>query len=130
MELLQQHGPASRAIGYDPSGELQDRAKRRKYELPPNDRMPKLTDDPQAHAQLPDANSDWVNVRTTISTAAGPDRGCAGQLEEGMDRRREALVHIRAGLHGAELLLVPERPIRGGTRNMEGSARQRTGRFA
>jgi ABC-2 type transport system permease protein len=105
--------------------------KRRKHELPPNDRMPKLTDDPAQRMQnYLWRYSDWVNVRTTIGTAAGPDRGCAGQLEEGMDRRREALVHIRAGPHGAELLLVPERPLRGGTRNMEGSARQRTGRFA
>lgn len=61
------------SIGYEPGGELTDREKRRKHGLPPNERMPKLSDDP---ARRMDnylmRNSDWVNVRTTIGTA--PDQ--------------------------------------------------------
>jgi len=61
------------SIGYNAGGELTDRADRRKYELPPNDRMPKLSDDPAKRMQnYLMANSDWVTVRTTISTA--PDQ--------------------------------------------------------
>jgi ABC-type transport system involved in multi-copper enzyme maturation permease subunit len=60
-------------IGYDPGGELHDREKRRKHKLPPNERMPKLSDDP---AKRKDnyllRYSDWVHVRTTIGTA--PDQ--------------------------------------------------------
>ncbi len=60
-------------IGYDPSNEILDREKRRKHQLPPNERMPKLSSDP---AKRMDnylmRNSDWVNVRTTIGTA--PDQ--------------------------------------------------------
>ena len=60
-------------IGYSTGGELQDRADRRKHKLPPNDRMPKLTEDPAERMQnYLMANSDWVNVRTTISTS--PDQ--------------------------------------------------------
>ena len=61
------------SIGYDPNGEIQDREKRRKHKLPPNERMQKLSDDP---AKRMDnylmRNSDWVHVRTTIGTA--PDQ--------------------------------------------------------
>ena len=58
-------------IGYSAGGELQDRADRRKHKLPPNDRMPKLTGDPALRMQnYLLANSDWVNVRTTIGTSA------------------------------------------------------------
>lgn len=66
MELLP-------TIGYNEGIELSDRADRRKHELPPNDRMPTLTDDPhqRMHTYLM-KNSDWVNVRTTISTS--PDQ--------------------------------------------------------
>ncbi len=60
-------------LGYEPRMELSDRADRRKHELPPNDRMPKLSEDPAKRMQnYLMANSDWVNVRTTISTA--PDQ--------------------------------------------------------
>jgi ABC-type transport system involved in multi-copper enzyme maturation permease subunit len=60
-------------IGYSASGELLDKMKRKKHGLPPKERMPRLTDDPAMRMQqylLP--NSDWVNVRTVISTS--PDQ--------------------------------------------------------
>jgi ABC-type transport system involved in multi-copper enzyme maturation permease subunit len=61
------------SIGYSAGGELTDRADRRKYDLPPNDRMPKLSADPAKRMQnYLMANSDWVKVSTTISTA--PDQ--------------------------------------------------------
>lgn len=66
MELLP-------GIGYDPGIEIRDRADRRKHELPPNRRMPRLSDDPGKRMDnYLMRNSDWVNVRTTISTA--PDQ--------------------------------------------------------
>lgn len=66
MELLP-------TIGYNEGIELSDRADRRKHGLPPNERMPELTDDPheRMHTYLL-KNSDWVTVRTTISTS--PDQ--------------------------------------------------------
>jgi len=60
-------------IGYDAGGEIHDREKRRKHKLPPNDRMPKLSDDPAKRMDNYIMRySDWVNVRTTIGTS--PDQ--------------------------------------------------------
>ncbi|MBK8498400.1 MAG: hypothetical protein IPL52_06170 [Flavobacteriales bacterium] len=76
MELLP-------SIGYSAGGELQDRADRRKHGLPPNDRAPKLTDDPAPRMQnYLMANSDWVNVRTTIGTAVDQIAIAPGSLRK------------------------------------------------
>ncbi len=59
-------------LGYQPGGELQDRSKRKKYGLPPVIRYPKI-DDPRARDinQLT-AESDFLNLDTTVSTS--PDQ--------------------------------------------------------
>jgi len=60
-------------IGYTTQNELSDRNDRRKHKLPAKEQMPPLTADPskRMHTYLMH-NSDWVNVRTTISTS--PDQ--------------------------------------------------------
>lgn len=60
-------------IGYTADGELQDKNDRKDHDLPPKERMPRLTSDSLARMQqylMP--NSDWVNVSTIISTT--PDQ--------------------------------------------------------
>jgi ABC-2 type transport system permease protein len=60
-------------IGYTANGELQDKNDRKDHDLPPKERMPRLTSDSLTRMQqylMP--NSDWVNVRTVISTT--PDQ--------------------------------------------------------
>jgi ABC-2 type transport system permease protein len=60
-------------IGYEAGGELQDKGDRKDHELRPKDRMIRLSSDPAKRMQnYLMANSDWVNVRTTISTS--PDQ--------------------------------------------------------
>ena len=55
-------------VGMSRDGGLQDRAKRRKYELPPELRTAKLEDqNARAHNQL---RSDWVRSHITVSTVA------------------------------------------------------------
>ncbi len=60
-------------IGYQANFELTDKNDRRKYDLPPNRRMPLLSEDPEQrrHNYLM-KHSDWVTVNTTISTV--PDQ--------------------------------------------------------
>lgn len=71
------------AIGYDPGGELHDREKRRKHKLPPNERMPKLSDDPAKRMDNYIMRySDWVNVRTTIGTAPDQIAVAPGSLKK------------------------------------------------
>ncbi len=57
-------------IGMDRSGSLQDRAKRRKYGLPAELRLPKLEDVTGRQFNLFRKDSDWVNADITVSTDA------------------------------------------------------------
>jgi hypothetical protein len=61
-------------IGYQSSGELTDRNKRKKFGLKEKDLMPTLEQDCTADCMdtYLSNNSDWVNVETTISTS--PDQ--------------------------------------------------------
>jgi len=70
-------------IGYSDGQELSDRNDRRKYELPTKEPMQPLTDDPtkRMHTYLMH-NSDWVNVRTTISTAPDQIAVAPGSLKK------------------------------------------------
>ncbi len=58
-------------IGMDQLGLLKDRAKRRKYHLPPDLRPPKLEDDRARAFNFVTHGADWVNTDITVSTAAG-----------------------------------------------------------
>jgi hypothetical protein len=70
-------------IGYSADGELGDRNERRKRGLPEKQRMPRLTEDPaqRRHTYLL-PYSDWVNVRTTISTEADQVAVAPGSLRK------------------------------------------------
>ena len=57
-------------IGMDQEGLLKDRAKRRKYHLPPDLRPPKLEDDRARAFNFVTHGADWVNTDITVSTTA------------------------------------------------------------
>ena len=57
-------------IGMDRSGLLTDRAKRRKYHLPPELRPPKLEDDAARQFNFVTHGADWVTSDITVSTLA------------------------------------------------------------
>ena len=57
-------------IGMDQTGLLKDRAKRRKYHLPPDLRPPKLEDDSARQFNFVTHGADWVNTDITVSTSA------------------------------------------------------------
>jgi aminopeptidase N len=57
-------------IGMDRNGLLQDRAKRRKYGLPPEMRLPKLEDEAARQFNLISKSADFVNADITVSTDA------------------------------------------------------------
>jgi aminopeptidase N len=60
----------SPSIGMSRDGLLQDRAKRRKYGLPPQLRMPRLEDEGARRFSMIGKDSDWVNADITVSTVA------------------------------------------------------------
>jgi aminopeptidase N len=57
-------------LGMDRSGLLVDRAKRRKYGLPPELRMPKLEDEAARQFNALRKDADWVTSDITVSTVA------------------------------------------------------------
>jgi aminopeptidase N len=57
-------------LGMDRTGLLQDRAKRRKYGLPPELRMAKLDDVGARQFNLLTKSADWVNADITVATDA------------------------------------------------------------
>lgn len=57
-------------LGMDRQGLLQDRAKRRKYGLPPERRLPALEDKAAREFNLLRKDSDWVNADITVTTDA------------------------------------------------------------
>ena len=58
-------------LGFDRSGLLQDRARRRRYDLVPDLRMPRLEDDSARQFQYLRHDADWVNADITVTTDAG-----------------------------------------------------------
>ncbi len=74
-------------FGMSRDGFLADRAKRRKYGLPPEARLPKL-DDPRAVERNYLGNADWVNSEIVVSTSASqtpiaPGRKVEDRVEGG-----------------------------------------------
>ncbi|MFN3875185.1 MAG: M1 family aminopeptidase, partial [Flavobacteriales bacterium] len=70
-------------IGYQPGFELADKNDRRKHGLPPNRRMPPLSEDPARRMQnYLLRHSDWVEVSTTISTAPDQIAIAPGSLQK------------------------------------------------
>ncbi|MEG3086428.1 ABC transporter permease/M1 family aminopeptidase [Sphingomonas sp. PB4P5] len=65
-----QNGEFAPQLGMDQNGLLQDRAKRRKYGLPPELRLAKL-EDRSAQARNMLFNAPWVRSDITVSTSAG-----------------------------------------------------------
>jgi len=73
-------------IGYTASGELSDKSDRKDHDLPLKERMPRLTADSAQRMQtylMP--NSDWVHVRTVISTTPDQIAIAPGSLKRAWD---------------------------------------------
>jgi aminopeptidase N len=66
-------------LGMSRSGLLQDRTRRRKYDLPPELRPARLEDE-SARARNYVGNADWVKADITVSTAAGQTPVAPGYL--------------------------------------------------
>jgi len=86
------------SIGMSRDGLLQDRAKRRKYGLPPQLRMARLEDEAARQFSMMGKDSDWVNADITVSTVADQTPIAPGYRvsEEVVGGRRIARFHTEA----------------------------------
>ncbi|WP_295802217.1 ABC transporter permease subunit [uncultured Microbulbifer sp.] len=69
-------------LGYNKQAELTDRHLRKKHDLPPPQRKPKLEDSSHYGESYLRGDSDWVNFETTVSTRAGQIALAPGYLQE------------------------------------------------
>ena len=70
-------------IGYQTTYELNDKKDRKKQELAPKERMPKLSEDPSKRMDnYISNNSDWVTVKTTFSTSEDQIAVAPGSLRK------------------------------------------------
>lgn len=60
---------AAPTIGFNRAFLLQDRSKRRKHDLEPIDRLPKLEDEEAQHVNPLAGDADWVNFHAVVSTS-------------------------------------------------------------
>jgi ABC-2 type transport system permease protein len=87
-------------IGFSRTGLLEDRAKRRKYGLPPELRPPRLEDDSARAFNMFTHDSDWVNADITVTTDADQTPIAPGRTlsDTGLDPDRDArrTAHFRS----------------------------------
>jgi ABC-2 type transport system permease protein len=69
------------ALGYDPRGELSDDATRRKYGLPPKERMAALDDEAARRNNYISSDADWVDFEATVSTSSDQIALAPGYLQ-------------------------------------------------
>lgn len=69
-------------LGYTPQFEMQDPNQRRKYGLGPVERMPKRDDRHAAMNNQISAESDWLNLDTTVSTSGDQVAVAPGYLQK------------------------------------------------
>jgi ABC-type transport system involved in multi-copper enzyme maturation permease subunit len=68
-------------LGYSPAAELQEAHKRRKYGLPPIQRMAKIDDAWARHNSALSREGDWINLDTTVSTSPDQTAIAPGYLQ-------------------------------------------------
>ncbi|HKB80531.1 MAG TPA: M1 family aminopeptidase, partial [Thermoanaerobaculia bacterium] len=69
-------------LGYQGGSELQDRNKRRKYGLPPVQRLAKIDDPWARNINEITGESDWLNLDTTVSTSSDQIAIAPGYLQK------------------------------------------------
>jgi hypothetical protein len=85
------------SFGYEPSREMTSRNDRRKYGLPPRDRMPPLQKDcvEACMANYISDDADWVTMETVITTSADQIAVAPGSLvEESVDGDRRTFRYV------------------------------------
>ena len=83
------------SLGMSRDGLLTDRAKRRKYGLPPDLRPPTLEDESGRARSVFRADSDWVDADITITTDADQTPIAPGQAVSDTVRDRRRTVHFK-----------------------------------
>jgi ABC-type transport system involved in multi-copper enzyme maturation permease subunit len=82
-------------IGYQSALEMQDPNERRRRDLPPIERMPKLEDDSARINNYISSESDWIDFETIVSTSADQIAIAPGYLQQEYERDGRRYFHYK-----------------------------------
>jgi len=83
------------SFGYSADGELSDDKVRKKYDLPPKERMPHPTDTAALANTYISGDSDWIDFETTISTAPDQIAIAPGYLQKEWEENGRKYYHYK-----------------------------------
>jgi hypothetical protein len=82
-------------LGFNPRRMLQDRQTRRRYGLPPIDRLPPLEDSAAAQRHYISTDADWLTFETTVSTSADQIAIAPGYLQREWQENGRRFFHYK-----------------------------------
>jgi ABC-2 type transport system permease protein len=82
-------------FGYNSSWEIFDRHERRKRDLPPPERLPKLEDSSQYGTNFISAEADFINFETIVSTVDGQVALAPGYLQKTWQEQGRSYFHYK-----------------------------------
>ncbi len=83
------------SFGYDANGELSDDKVRRKYDLPPKERMAHPTDTAALANTYISGDADWIDFETTVSTAPDQIAIAPGYLQKEWEENGRKYFHYK-----------------------------------
>jgi ABC-2 type transport system permease protein len=82
-------------LGFNPRRMLQGRETRRRYDLKPIDRLPRLEDDAAAARTYVNSDADWMTFEATVSTSADQLAIAPGNLQREWEENGRRYFHYR-----------------------------------
>lgn len=82
-------------IGYNPQGELRGEESRKKYDLPPKERMASPTDTAALQNSYISYDADWIDFETTISTSPNQIAIAPGYLQKEWEENGRRYFHYK-----------------------------------
>lgn len=82
-------------FGYNQAGELADKNERKKFDLPPKERMPKLGDETARKNTYIANDADWVTFEATVSTISSQVAIAPGYLQKEWQKNGRRYFHYK-----------------------------------
>ena len=94
------------AIGYSDGVELSDEDDRKKYDLEPKERLPKISDKQAVMNNYISRDADWVTFETTVSTSADQIAIAPGYLQKEWTENNRKYFHYKMDSKNTLLLCL------------------------
>ena len=93
-------------LGYYREFQLVDPSKRRKYGLPPVERLPKIDDESARRDNALSRESDWLQFETVVSTSPDQIAIAPGYLQKEWNQNRTKIFSLQDGFTDSRILVL------------------------